>query len=39
MELVWQTKAWEDYLYWQHADKKSFAPDKRFDQRQFTNTF
>lgn len=22
MELVWQTNAWEDYLYWQEADKK-----------------
>lgn len=22
MELVWQTKAWEDYLYWQQTDAK-----------------
>ena len=22
MELVWQTNAWEDYLYWQKADVK-----------------
>lgn len=22
MELVWQTHAWEDYLYWQDTDKK-----------------
>ncbi len=22
MELVWQTAAWEDYLYWQKQDKK-----------------
>lgn len=22
MELVCQTKAWEDYLYWQQSDKK-----------------
>lgn len=22
MELVWQTNAWEDYLYWQQTDKK-----------------
>ena len=22
MELVWQTKAWEDYLYWQQTDKQ-----------------
>jgi toxin YoeB len=22
MELVWQSNAWEDYLYWQHQDKK-----------------
>jgi toxin YoeB len=22
MELVWQTNAWEDYLYWQQQDKK-----------------
>lgn len=22
MELSWQTKAWEDYLYWQATDKK-----------------
>lgn len=22
MELVWQTDAWEDYLYWQEQDKK-----------------
>ena len=22
MELVWQTHAWEDYLYWQKTDKK-----------------
>jgi len=22
MELVWQTYAWEDYLYWQETDKK-----------------
>jgi len=21
MELVWQTNAWEDYLYWQQQDK------------------
>ena len=23
MELVWQTHAWEDYLYWQKQDKKA----------------
>jgi toxin-antitoxin system, toxin component, Txe/YoeB family len=23
MELVWQTNAWEDYLYWQSHDKKA----------------
>lgn len=22
MELVWQTHAWDDYLYWQEMDKK-----------------
>jgi len=22
MELVWQSHAWEDYLYWQQTDKK-----------------
>jgi len=22
MELLWQTPAWEDYLYWQQTDKK-----------------
>lgn len=22
MEHVWQTNAWEDYLYWQQQDKK-----------------
>ena len=22
MELVWQTNAWEDYLYWQEQNKK-----------------
>jgi toxin YoeB len=22
MELVWQTNAWEDYLYWQGQDKR-----------------
>jgi len=22
MGLVWQTKAWEDYLYWQKEDRK-----------------
>lgn len=22
MELVWQTHAWEDYVYWQQTDKK-----------------
>ena len=22
MELVWQTNAWEDYLYWQKQDRK-----------------
>jgi toxin YoeB len=22
MELVWQTHAWEDYLFWQQTDKK-----------------
>lgn len=22
MELVWQTNAWEDYLFWQKEDKK-----------------
>ena len=22
MELLWQTHAWEDYLYWQEHDKK-----------------
>lgn len=22
MELVWQTNAWEDYLFWQKQDKK-----------------
>jgi toxin YoeB len=23
MELVWQSKAWDDYLYWQQTDKKT----------------
>jgi len=23
MELVWQSKGWEDYLYWQQTDKKT----------------
>ncbi len=23
MDLVWQTNAWEDYLYWQQQDKKT----------------
>jgi toxin YoeB len=22
MELVWQSKAWDDYLYWQQNDRK-----------------
>ncbi len=22
MDLVWQTHAWEDYIYWQESDKK-----------------
>ena len=22
MDLVWQTNAWEDYLYWQQQEKK-----------------
>ena len=22
MELVWQTHAWDDYLYWQQTDKQ-----------------
>ncbi|MDQ6758092.1 MAG: Txe/YoeB family addiction module toxin [Bacteroidota bacterium] len=22
MEIVWQQKAWEDYLYWQKTDKQ-----------------
>lgn len=22
MDLVWQTNAWEDYLYWQQTDQK-----------------
>lgn len=22
MELAWQTRAWEDYIYWQQTDKK-----------------
>jgi toxin YoeB len=22
MDLVWQTKAWRDYLYWQENDRK-----------------
>jgi len=22
MDLTWQTKAWEDYLYWQTEDRK-----------------
>jgi toxin YoeB len=22
MDLVWQTNAWEDYIYWQNSDKK-----------------
>ncbi|SFT01574.1 Txe/YoeB family addiction module toxin [Mucilaginibacter polytrichastri] len=22
MKLVWQSNAWEDYLYWQQTDKK-----------------
>jgi toxin YoeB len=23
MDLQWQAKAWEDYLYWQQTDKKT----------------
>lgn len=22
MDLVWQSKSWEDYVYWQQTDKK-----------------
>ena len=25
MELVWQTHAWEDYLYWQQSDEAVLA--------------
>ena len=25
MELVWQSKSWEDYLYWQQTDKKTLS--------------
>jgi toxin YoeB len=25
MDLVWQTHAWEDYLYWQQQDRKIMA--------------
>lgn len=25
MDLVWQSRAWEDYLYWQVHDKKMLA--------------
>lgn len=25
MDLQWQTKAWDDYLYWQQTDKKTLS--------------
>ena len=24
MKLIWSTKSWNDYLYWQKVDKKNF---------------
>jgi len=25
MNLIWASKAWKDYLYWQKVDKKKFS--------------
>ena len=32
MRLLWEERAWEDYLYWQTQDKKTLKKSKHPDK-------
>ncbi len=38
-ELVWDTKAWQDYIYWQSQDKKTLKRINRLIKDSLVNPF
>ena len=38
-DLYWDRKAWEDYLYWQHQDKKTLKRINKLIQNTLTTPF
>ncbi len=38
-DLIWDNKAWQDYLYWQSQDKKTLKRINRLIQNTLTNPF
>ena len=38
-DLIWDSKAWQDYLYWQSQDKKTLKRINRLIQNTLTSPF
>ncbi|MEL6460842.1 MAG: Txe/YoeB family addiction module toxin [Cyanobacteria bacterium J06558_2] len=38
-DLYWDSKAWQDYLYWQHQDKKTLKRINKLIQNTLTTPF
>ena len=38
-DLYWDSKAWQDYLYWQSQDKKTFKRINKLIQNTLTTPF
>lgn len=38
-DLYWDSKAWQDYLYWQSQDKKTLKRINKLIQNTFTTPF
>ena len=38
-DLIWDAKAWQDYLYWQSQDKKTLKRINRLIQNTLTTPF
>ena len=38
-DLLWDSKAWQDYLYWQHQDKKTLRRINKLIQNTLNTPF
>ena len=38
-DLIWDSKAWQDYIYWQSQDKKTLKRINRLIQNTLTSPF